>query len=252
MNTNLRDLFARTCVAHQSTLALVALLVLAFALIATNAIFNQPGAHPLPLWSSEKSNSRTVFASNDALDVPLRRVSTKTIVSKQVPVPVPRASLNEIVGNITPIPDQRPNHLTKEEKIQSQLTKLGFYDGPIDGLIGSKTKLAITKFERTRGLPETGKPTNLLLAQLNEVPKKNSKPKRAVFPSTNYDAKIVTRVQVGLINFGNRNIAIDGLMGEQTKLAIEKFQKRFKLEVTGMPSKDLIRKLVSVGALTAS
>ena len=40
-------------------------------------------------------------------------------------------------------------------------------------------------------------------------------------------------------------------MGGQTRAAIEQFQKRYKLEVTGLPSNSLINKLIDVGALKA-
>ena len=66
-----------------------------------------------------------------------------------------------------------------------------------------------------------------------------------------YDPAVITRIQIGLINFGVNDISIDGVMGNQTRSAIEKFQKRYKLQVTGLPSPALINKLVNVGALKA-
>lgn len=41
--------------------------------------------------------------------------------------------------------------------VQSRLTSHGFAVGPIDGVIGTKTTLAIEAFQRSRGLPVTSK-----------------------------------------------------------------------------------------------
>lgn len=43
-----------------------------------------------------------------------------------------------------------------EEWLQSRLTSHGFPSGPIDGVIGDKTILAIKAFQTARGLPSTG------------------------------------------------------------------------------------------------
>ena len=40
--------------------------------------------------------------------------------------------------------------------LQSYLTRLGYQSGPIDGIFGERTEVAVRQFQRERGLPETG------------------------------------------------------------------------------------------------
>lgn len=54
---------------------------------------------------------------------------------------------------------------TKEA--QQILTDLGYDPGPVDGVIGERTRNAIRKFERNIGRPETGKPTKALITALD-------------------------------------------------------------------------------------
>lgn len=51
--------------------------------------------------------------------------------------------------------------------VQSALAALGYQPGPVDGLFGARTRTAIEKFERERGLRVTGQVSSDLLAQLN-------------------------------------------------------------------------------------
>lgn len=53
--------------------------------------------------------------------------------------------------------------------IQSDLAELGYTVGPIDGLMGPKTKQAIIKFQRDEGLVEDGLPGMMTVEALNEA-----------------------------------------------------------------------------------
>lgn len=50
--------------------------------------------------------------------------------------------------------------------VQGELTRLGFYSGRVDGLIGPKTRAAIRHFEKVAGDPENGEVTEALLEKL--------------------------------------------------------------------------------------
>jgi membrane-bound lytic murein transglycosylase B len=54
------------------------------------------------------------------------------------------------------------------EKIQELLSAQGFEPGPVDGVIGSQTRQAIRKFQRTAKLPADGHPTPELLEALGK------------------------------------------------------------------------------------
>ncbi|GEO80585.1 His-Xaa-Ser repeat protein HxsA [Pararhodospirillum oryzae] len=51
-------------------------------------------------------------------------------------------------------------------KVQLSLYALGYYTDPIDGVLGPRTKDAITRFETSRGLPPTGTVSDRLLDAL--------------------------------------------------------------------------------------
>src|SRR5689334_5411697 len=47
--------------------------------------------------------------------------------------------------------------------LQQALQEMGFYDGPVDGLIGPRTRAAIFDFEERSGRPGSGEPSLDLL-----------------------------------------------------------------------------------------
>jgi peptidoglycan hydrolase-like protein with peptidoglycan-binding domain len=70
------------------------------------------------------------------------------------------------------IPDaepQRPSPDPIVRAVQSRLNQLGYSAGDADGYVGERTVAAIQKFQRDRGLSQDGKPTKLLLLQLNDA-----------------------------------------------------------------------------------
>jgi len=52
------------------------------------------------------------------------------------------------------------------EEIQRKLQELGLYLGEVDGLAGKVTSEAVVAFQKTKGLPETGKVDPVTLAAL--------------------------------------------------------------------------------------
>ena len=42
-------------------------------------------------------------------------------------------------------------------RVQAALMRRGFYNGDIDGLLGPKTRAALRAFQRTEGIPQTGR-----------------------------------------------------------------------------------------------
>jgi peptidoglycan hydrolase-like protein with peptidoglycan-binding domain len=66
------------------------------------------------------------------------------------------------------------------------------------------------------------------------------------------DAAMVARIQIGLLNFGENGITVDGVMDEATAQAIRRFQGRYGLNVDGIPGDDLLIKMEEIGALKKS
>ncbi len=261
MNVTLREQIGHFVAANQGAVTGTLLFVVAFSVFGVNAMFNQPGAHPVPLWSSPKP------VVTNSINIPVRRVETLSFRANKVPVPqlrpqpVPQAVATHPGTHppAIPVPKLSNSLPVDVKKIQNLLARLDFYNGPVDGLAGTGTKNAIIKFERSKFLPETGEvsPALLLLLETTLQAELQTKPagrsiESVITTATPADAnaKMITRIQVGLINFGIPGLGIDGVMGRQTANAIKQFQKRFNMNVDGLPSAELVRKLESVGALT--
>ncbi|AYG65579.1 MULTISPECIES: peptidoglycan-binding protein [unclassified Rhizobium] len=60
---------------------------------------------------------------------------------------------------------------------------------------------------------------------------------------------LVMQIQKGLTNIAYSNVSIDGVAGEQTKAAIRRFQKHYRLPETGEPNMAVLKKLQDIGAL---
>jgi peptidoglycan lytic transglycosylase B len=69
-----------------------------------------------------------------------------------------------IQGNFPP--DSQGMTIADRRELQSRLTQAGFDTDGADGVIGSKTKAAISAYQRSIGLPVTGEPTLQLLQRL--------------------------------------------------------------------------------------
>ncbi len=243
------------------------LLVTAFILVVANVMFYQPGKHPQPLWKPDAGLVTHMVSKQVKNSVPVRKVETISYSAQKIPIPVLRPSnINPRQAQVETASRQNPANTAD---IQRLLRQMGFYQGTVDGLMGPQTLLAVKKFERSKGLPENGNisPSLLLLLQsavdratakskdsissiLEEENSLTTKMKLAADNNDRSDPAMITRIQVGLINYGSDKVIIDGVMDRQTKIAIEQFQTRFNLEVDGTPSRALIRKLESVGALT--
>src|SRR5690606_10961500 len=52
------------------------------------------------------------------------------------------------------------------DKVQRLLNDMGYDAGPVDGMMGSRTRSAIRKFQLERGLPVTGAPSQSLYEAL--------------------------------------------------------------------------------------
>ncbi len=55
--------------------------------------------------------------------------------------------------------------------VQARLTTLGYDPGPVDGMMGPKTRSAIERFQGESGLERTGEPTLGLLERLDKAVK---------------------------------------------------------------------------------
>lgn len=177
--------------------------------------------------------------------------------------------LETIVG--APEPADTPDDPVAQ--MQTMLASLGFYDSKIDGIEGPRTRAAIEAYKTSVGLRGIDLSAEELLTSLRNnmmvtaaIPRPRPDtaepvPIPAVTPAPSSERRIgaaaeapvadpsVLRVQAGLKAFGNEQIRVDGVAGEQTRLAIREFQSLFRLPVTGEIDDALIDKMVAVGLI---
>src|SRR5690606_17742844 len=59
-----------------------------------------------------------------------------------------------------------PITMNERQELQNRLKELGYYDGKIDGLIGSSSRAAIEAFQKRNGLQQDGHPSKEVLSVL--------------------------------------------------------------------------------------
>ena len=235
-----------------------------FAFIASNAIYGQAENHPSPIYQAPEKTARRGNTENPVKPVRVEkapvatthRVLTQRISLKNIPIPTANPARQVPVSS----------HSSLVRDVQSALAAVGLYEGKIDGIFGSGTRQAIIGFQERAGILPTGEASYDLLsgirsagavAQLQQEVSSETvsavqtdsirQPKLLVF-----DTETVARIQTGLRdNFAEDGISVDGLLGNQTKSAIRRFQERFKLEASGELNEETMQKLVSVGIINS-
>ena len=156
-----------------------------------------------------------------------------------------RMTLAQFPRSINVMP--KPRQQVVVHDLQAELTELKFYDGEVDGLIGPKTRQAIVAYQKANGLASSGEPTERLLDKIRfnrRVAEVAAAPEPVVQepPQTKVD-KDVQLVQSGLAELGYSPGPVDGVLGEQTRQAIRKFEQDRQLVETGRVSPILLREL---------
>ena len=135
------------------------------------------------------------------------------------------------------------------EAVQRELVQSGFYAGPIDGLSGRRTRLAIAAYQKANGLQPTGEASQDLVDQIRltrEILAASGATDSAGLPQR---SDPIRRVQIGLSELGYLPGQVDGFLGEQTRDAIRQFEYGRRLPSYGVLQK-LSRALrVSAGVL---
>ena len=104
--------------------------------------------------------------------------------------------------------------------LQKDLTTLGFYNGPINGVYGPQTKAAVASFQKAAQLPVDGIAGPQTWAAIN-----------LALGNPNTDA--VELLQTALTGLCYYNGAIDGVAGSGTEQALIAFQKKAGITADG-------------------
>lgn len=144
----------------------------------------------------------------------------------------------------------------KTEQVQSILKEMNLYEGEIDGLFGPNTSAAIERYQAQTGIAVTGRVDDMLLDRLGApsttagiLPSPAPRPVSATTEVPLPADQSVVKVQAGLKAFGNDGVVIDGVMGEQTRLALIEFQALFGLPETGEPDDVVLAKMKQIGLI---
>ena len=254
--------------------------LVALSFVSANALWYQPQLHPSAFVSTRDHVSQIVPADDMQREITPPRPETaprqdiRALPFDEQVVPAPS---NEPTGSVT---EDTGDDTVRA--VQRVLNDLGLYRGPVDGLSGPQTHAAVENYRRIVGLEEGGEIDDALLRQLGlkEAPQHQQAQLPAQIPEiapkptprpTSSDAvqtaslerkppqatpaaaateegdELLKRVQAGLRAFGNDGIQIDGVMGENTRLAIREFQSLFGLPVTGEVDETLIAKMREIG-----
>ena len=103
--------------------------------------------------------------------------------------------------------------------VQQDLTVLGYYEGPIDGIAGEQTSAAIARFQADAGIEADG-----VFGPVTDA---------AMVPELQADPTYVELVQEELTERGFYRGPIDGDYGRGTKAGVERAQADCEIEETG-------------------
>lgn len=189
--------------------------------ILTNALFLQKGPHPAPIFA------------------PRPLLPQEATLAPRLPSPPPAPE----TGNQA--------RLQLIANIQRELARKGFYDGPADGIWGSKTDSAVRDFIQAAGLKSNAEASDGLLRAISAS---NAKPAATTGQSTAPDgigklitpSKRVTSVQRALADFGYGQIKPSGVFDPQTRAAVEKFERDRQLPIDGQISDRVVRELAAM------
>lgn len=126
--------------------------------------------------------------------------------------------------------------------VQSLLNTLGYNSGPVDGLMGSRTRGAIREYQRDTGLPVTAQPSYELRADLRgsvQTAKSGKAEQAAADQSQDSAARLVSEVQSELRRLGYEVPVVNGRMDASTREAIRAYERDNNLLVTGEASTEL-------------
>lgn len=230
----------------------------AFSYVAANAIWYQPHAHGGAFFETRPSAaSPSPRGEGEAAQVEtVIRLERENAQETAAGAPVPQPGVEGGIAVPSPerleqaAPPARRGDPVVEE-VQRVLARLSFYEGDVDGLTGPQTRAAVEDYRRTVGLSVSPDIDGALLAQLGIASREPASHGTDMIQTASAAAAaedaVVMRIQAGLRAFGNDGIAIDGVVGSQTRAAIREFQSLFGLPETGEPDTAVYRKMREIG-----
>jgi peptidoglycan hydrolase-like protein with peptidoglycan-binding domain len=134
--------------------------------------------------------------------------------------------------------------------VQRRLSELGYYRGPIDGVWGGETRTALERFQANRRLAVTGDLNEATVNAMGLDSRRVLGRNYVSPPAPSYERPVATvgpvttrAVQERLRHIGFYHGPIDGVWGQETRLAMEQFQHQRGLRITGTPTRQAMNAL---------
>jgi peptidoglycan hydrolase-like protein with peptidoglycan-binding domain len=203
-------------------------------IIVVNALFLQRGPHPAPLLATPPTAA------------PLTQ--KESAMPPHRPLPTAPAE---------PAPPARSQAQVTYD-IQRELRSRGYYSGDVDGIWGNRTTIAAREFLRATQSTLKPEPSESFLHAVAAAPAKpaslqttSSEPAAAVAREsqaarTSTPSKRLIAIQRALAEFGYGQIKPTGVHDEDTRAAIENFQRDHRLPADGRPSERFVRELTAM------
>ncbi|WP_297322315.1 peptidoglycan-binding domain-containing protein [uncultured Bartonella sp.] len=249
-----------------------------FGFVTFNALFFQRASHhavfiqtrPLDGHSSPLASSSSMSLPDIGQHMP----SSSSVVGKSNELPVTGQQKTAVL----------PDNLLE---VQKKLASSGFYDGPLDGLDGPKTRSAIARWRESANnignhdkLTETQDDIAALISgemaqkdaldgvttqALTNSPTDDERERNSAAVAATNGASSdqagahqdhfkagtadIMRVQAALRSFGDDHVIVTGKEDENTAESLRNFQKMFSLPVTGKINQEVIDKMKDIGLI---
>ena len=139
-----------------------------------------------------------------------------------------------------PVSYVQPLSPQAQKEVQRHLKELGVYSGAVDGIWGRDSQEALERFQQTRGLQVTSNLNQATLATMGIKPadllslgdQPGAMAGRDVRGGA-LNADAVRSIQSRLKQFGFYAGEADGIWGDSTQAALERFQRDRGLQVSG-------------------
>jgi hypothetical protein len=280
---------ARAAARHPKPLFGCAAFGVIFSFVAANALWYQPGGHPSPFLATRDAQDPNRIAGyrpmrrtapDDVTTFRIERASpasspshvpVETQVSAPAPVEVPQAAPAEVPAQrpqlaqpmpqqAVPVPAAPPTSkpptsetaravATPPARTPSQpaktLSEKRHMEDPIAAAIRSAEHNPYTTPPADIPNATGSNPARVVVPVSQKPAQRLAAPVRSEAQA----ASMVLQIQRGLSNIAYADVEVDGVAGSQTKAAIRRFQKHYRLPETGEPDEQVLKKLKSIGAL---
>ncbi|TCV71452.1 peptidoglycan-binding domain-containing protein [Neorhizobium sp. S3-V5DH] len=285
--SNLASAAGRAALRHPKPLFGFATLGIVFSFVAANALWYQPGGHPAPFLATRDADDPNAIAgyrpvrrtapadtttfrierASPAVTAPSVAVPVSEPVAAPVPAmppaprpqtaaPLPAAPMTPKPAPVETARAPAPASVKPAQPAPAPIQKAALprrpaqnagvrSEDPVAAAIRAAERLPsmtppaeIPNARRVAGsIPAAARPPAAVPAAV--------RPSAATSPSTD----LVLQIQRGLSNIAYADVEVDGVAGEQTKAAIRRFEKHYRLPETGEPNAMVLKKLKSIGAL---